>query len=115
MKYLKKYEKLKSKQEQPQVGDYVLVYYNNFIASSHIELFNFINNNIGIVYRIEKYDDNDPDKVTHVNIIWNNIPKKLKMDFKNKNSKTASIKYVFAFGKTVEEVEMKALAKKYNI
>jgi len=94
-----------------QVGDYVICAYKyTYDSSNNIKnLANFIKNNIGIII---KYDDQD------ILIKYDNVPDNIKMFFNGKDLNIRSLidtKSILAFGKTIEELEIKLAANKYNL
>jgi len=76
MKYLKKYESIKN--EEPQIGDYVLV--NSDISYNSDKFEKFISNSIGIIVKI-------------------NLSKSLLIKYKKI---PANIKYVFRYRDTIK-------------
>jgi hypothetical protein len=110
MKYIKTYEDLKF---EIQVGDYVQIKTH----SSILNVKEFINNNIGIVSNINHTNDD-------IVVGYYDIPKVIEKFFNKTYYKNNSIfpftrsfdlNRVVEFGKTKEELEMKILAKKYNL
>ena len=112
-------------QETPEVGDYVLVKIDvsNSSLSYKNELMDYINNTIGQICKIR-------NQLGDIVIVYDNIPNEIKSWFKysyeyNYNSEnfvgygsyTRAIdkNKIVAFGKTIEEVELKISAKKYNL
>ena len=101
MKYLKKFENV----NKPEIGDYVLV-------KSHTrykEVKNFIDSNIGVIFKIRK------DIIT---VKYKNIPSNIINKFSYINNNNSSGVYDFYsykienFSKNKEELEMILQAKK---
>jgi len=122
MKHIKEFENI---QETPQIGDYVLC---QETLNDNTDVHNFLSNNIGKIIKISEANTDDywPGKSifrTHL-VEFNTEPNRNRtyMDFtrKNKNMNTTYFKsfnkkQIVAFGKTINEVELKLAQKKYNI
>lgn len=120
MKYLKTFEKL---QEQPEVGDYVLI--NTVSTIKGVS--EYINNTFGQIIDIQpdKIDIWDFKSVGDIVVKYTDVPSEIKSWFnKNKNitrnyarefDRRFSPEQVVAFAKTKEELELKLTANKYNL
>ena len=107
MKYIKLYEEIDTQKE----GDYVLMK----SKSTHV-VANIINNTIGKIIKIEDRQYVDHRGVNQISIrvkydLPQSILKKLEID----NIRDFTQKQIVEFGSTIEELELKLAAKKYNI
>ena len=107
MKYIKLYEEI----DTPKEGDYVLMK-----SKSSQVVANIINNTIGKIIKIEDRQYSDHLGVNQISIrvkydLPQSILKKLEID----NIRDFTQKQIVEFGSTIEELELKLAAKKYNI
>jgi len=114
MKYIKEFENISN--DDIKVGDYVLINinYNSTVVGSK-EFMKFINNNIGKVIEIFS-----PNKLyNNITIEYNNVPERIrKIWFIEENGKIIkNVRYnrIVEHGKTIEELELKLQANKFNL
>jgi hypothetical protein len=94
-----------------EVGDYVICKYPTIPETRNINIKNlaeFINNNIGYVIRCEE----------DLDIQYKNVPENINIFFSGKKldiRTDVDKNKILAFGKTLEELELKLVANKYNI
>jgi len=103
MKYIKKFE---STQDLPEVGDYVLM--NSYDTNVLVD---FINNNYGIF--INSYVDKLSVK-PKIRVRYENIPGSIDLFFHD-GTRTFDLDLLVAYGKTIEELELRLKAKKFNL
>ncbi len=103
MKYIKKFE---STQDLPEVGDYVLM--NSYGIDNVVD---FITNNYGIF--LNSYVDKLSVK-PKIRVRYENIPGDIDLFFHD-GTRTFDIDLLIAYGKTIEELEMKLKTKKFNL
>lgn len=114
MKYIKKFEN----ENNPQVGDYVILYDKSFEISNKYDTYsNFINNNIGQIIRIQNN--------IFIDVMYENIPpKEILKYFKIKYTKGSDFNYFLSaynvynikhISKNKEDLQYIVDIKKYNI
>ncbi len=117
MKYIKTYEIFDELMIIPQktdkniivnVGDYVFIHNVNNIGGN---LFIFINNNIGIVDKIIKYDSLNDD----VLVKYYNIPTNIIGWFTDDCYRCEKENLILATQAEIEEFKIKLKANKYNL
>jgi hypothetical protein len=102
MKYLKTFEE---NENEPQVGDYVIVRENRILL-----LDSFFSENVGRIVD-DKYSRRYPFLVQ-----FENIPDDLKIEFGDKNnSRQFSIDEIDHWSKNKEDLELMISANKYNL
>jgi len=115
MKYLKKFENF---EDNPQIGDYVICGDPGVDKENHLEMYNFITNNIGQITKID-----DKKRISSLYYIhYNNIPDNLKFWNQRQRSKTSDDyildqepfrrKNITIWAKTIEELKLKLSAFK---
>lgn len=97
MKYIKKFENDKL---LPEPGDLILM--KSYGIS---EVQDFISKNIGTVLNIIE---------GKIRVRYDNIPGNIDLFFHD-NTRIFDIEMIITFGKTIEELEMRKITKKYNI
>jgi hypothetical protein len=103
MKYLKTYEK---NIDNPQVGDYVIVHVDLKIYEFKDIVNNFINNNVGKIVHENEFE---------VKVTYDNAPPELKTWFGHDGTRTFSVDRIVDFDKSKEKLELRLIAKNYNI
>ena len=114
MKYIKKFEN----NNLIEVGDYVLIKTVGAITSNEIikKSKEFVDTHIGKCLNI-----NNSQTPSDITIVYENIPSDIHSYFlmysnlKNTGERKFQINRVIAYGKTIEEVEIKKNASKYNL
>jgi len=117
MKHLKSVENFK--ENNIQIGDYVLAKIHGYSGMSSKEFMYFINNNIGRVIEIT-----DPkEKFDNVSIQYENVPEDIQYPWFRSNKennrlikfiKTRSA-YIISNSKNIKDIESILMAKKFNI
>lgn len=110
MKYIKSYENI---QEEPQVGDYIIMH----TITIEPNAFKFINNNIGQILTIEPGLSQNKKLLS---IAYDNVPAEITEwfnwdSFIMKYVKRFSDRFIVAFSKNKEDLEHIIDAKKYNL
>jgi hypothetical protein len=115
MKYIKRFEDV---EDLPEFGDYIQIK----ISSTKYDWQEYINNTIGKVYGIigrnEDSFDYDHDMVA---VRYENPPKYAKrwMSFnfygEDEYTRNFSVERIAAYGKTIEELNMKLIVNKFNL
>jgi len=112
MKYLKKFEN-----NEPKIGDYVLVklYSSNAAAIDIEQAKEYANTHVGKLIGRSKMFDND------ARVEYKDVPEHIRSYFgtdetkENSYYRTVGINQIVYFGSTPEEVELKMSANKYNL
>jgi len=117
MKYIKKFENI----EEPELGDYVLIRENRDYTQPYND---FINNNIGQIVLTDFSFNKKRIEVRYYVDTFDEF-KNMKNYFRYISFDFVSNEYYFSnwfkmnmvseFGKTKEDVELKASTKKYNL
>ena len=121
MKYLKRFEDINN--EEPEVGDYVIVYDTFTYTTNMIEWREFMNTHVGKL--INKRDSGAHNsKRMFYDVEYENIPENIKkIIFKYKfdpqtnkaTEKGFTIDEIVYWSKNKEELELKLAANKYNL
>ena len=111
MRYIKKFEKY----YKLQIGDYVICeWYDGKYNDKYKQYNDFLKNNVGQL--IEITDKLFPGQTFYI-IQYNNIPFELDKfkSSRNKSSFTMKSRDIIYYSKDKEELELKLIAKKFNI
>lgn len=106
MKYLKYFENKKI----PEIGDYILIKYEDQFNDKLNRVSRYHASNVGIVVDYY-YEDYKNTIIRGVEIKYDSIPKEFE-DYKIVN---CPIRKIAAFGKNSNELERKILIKKFNL
>jgi len=95
----------------PNIGDYVKlnitrhsIIYNNAIK--------YMNSSI---CKVHNYSFNNQNELIGIVVIFDSIPVELEELFNKDRLKYVELNEILAFGKTIEELELKTNANKYNL
>jgi len=102
IKLFEEYKRIKG--ETPKKGDYVKI---NFHSHNQPSFDDYINNSIGKIYDIDF-------KNYEIRVEYEKIPNNIKGFFYD-NTSDFDISCVAEYGKTIEELELKLTANKYNL